>query len=208
METGGDALKRKAEEKQLEKAAAAADPIAAGVALLLAGKPSMSAAWLEAAETVFVELQPPHLEKKRATILALVDARLAQRSEETVWKREDTCSRNTWHSKWKHDPVIAGAVDTVYKLATGWRDAKMLQALQDAAEKLALASPLAAMVAAQKLMSGDDKVALRAAFGILDRADFSTATKASHLAADMDDLLTDEEQAAVEEALRKAAGSG
>jgi hypothetical protein len=207
--TGGDALKRKAEEKQLEKAAAADDPIAAGVAALLASKQaSTSAAWLEAAEKVFAELQPPHLEKKRATILALVDARLSQRSEETVWKREDTCSRNTWHSKWKHDPVITGAVDAVQKLATGWRDAKMLQALQDAAEKLALASPLAAMVAAQKLMSGDDKVALRAAFGILDRADFSTATKASHLAADMDDLLTDEEQAAVEEALRKAAGNG
>lgn len=195
------------DERQTMNQKQGVDPIAAGVAALLAERePTSTAEWMEAAEKIFANLQPPHLEKKRATVLALVDARLSQQSEETVWRRPDCCSRNTWHSKWKHDPVIVATVDAVQKLATGWRDAKMLQALQDAAEKLALASPLAAMVAAQKLMSGDDKVALRAAFGILDRADFSTATKASHLAADMDDLLSDEEQAAVEEALRKAAG--
>lgn len=187
--------------------AVVSDPVAAGVAALLADKPAASSLeWVEAAEAIFAGLTPPHVEKKRATILALVDARLAQRSEETVWKREDTCSRNTWHSKWKHDPVITGAVEAVQQRATGWRDAKQLRALQEASEKLALASPLAALVAAQMLTSGDDKVALRAAFGILDRADFSTATKGSQLGVEMDDLLSEEEQAAVEKALREAAG--
>lgn len=39
--------------------------------------------------------------KRKDTIVALVDAHLAGQSEETVWGRDDTCNRSTWHSKWK-----------------------------------------------------------------------------------------------------------
>lgn len=47
-----------------------------------------------------------HYHKRRNTILALVDARLGGRSEETVWRRGDTCSRAAWHGKWKQDALM------------------------------------------------------------------------------------------------------
>ena len=136
--------------------------------------------WIREVQEEFARLRPPHVEKKKATILALVDARLAGQSEETVWRLPTTCSRNTYHSKWKRDPVFARVLDVAYRAAVAWRDTKALRALKEAAEKLALASPKAVdkvITTMEKTL--DESVRLRAAFGILDRADFSTAMKAT-----------------------------
>lgn len=118
-----------------------------------------------------------HYHKRRNTILALVDARLAGRSEETVWRREDTCSRNTWHAKWKGDALTVEVLATVERMVRDWRDGEELRALRAASRRLALAAPRAAETAEEKLKSADEGVALRAAFGILDRAGRETADK-------------------------------
>lgn len=134
--------------------------------------------WAEAVASELDRLRGlQHEHKRRNTILALVDARLAGRSEETVWTREDTCNRSTWHNKWKHDPVMLDVLASVERQARRWSDTKAIRALADAAERLQLASPAAAGKAISLMLSHDDRVALQAAFGVLDRAGVETAPK-------------------------------
>ena len=118
-------------------------------------------------------------DKKKATIIALVDAHLAGRSEETVWGKPETCARKTYHEKWKKDPLFAGVLETVDSLARGWRDGRSLRALNLAAERLALASPVAVAKLIERLKSTDEGIILRAATAILDRAGMETASKSS-----------------------------
>ena len=122
-------------------------------------------------------LQPPHLQKKIATIFALVDARLAGRSEETVWARPDTVNRKIYHVKWKKDPVFAAALDAVHKAALRAQNQRALDAVRLAAYRLQLASPAAAGVTIKSMTNDDPNVALRAALAILDRAGLETAPK-------------------------------
>ena len=111
----------------------------------------MAGEWLAEAAGLLDALEPPHKEKKKATIIALVDARLAGRAVESVWE--------------------------VTRLATGWEDGQSLRLLKKAAERLALASPAAVARVIEKLGSADEAIVLRAAFGILDRAGVDTAVK-------------------------------
>lgn len=137
----------------------------------------MAGEWVEAVEAAFGALTPPHLEKKKATIIALVDARLAGRSEESVWRLPQTCNRGTYHMKWKHDPTFKVCLEEVDRLARQWKDSRTVRALQEAAERLALAAPIAVAKVMGLLASDDESVRLRAALGILDRAGMETATK-------------------------------
>lgn len=163
------------------------------------------AEWEAQAAAELARLTQPHVTKKRATVLALVDARLAGRPEEEIWRQPGTCSRNIYHTKWKKDPTFAGVVENVERLAREWQDTKALRALKQAAERLALASPAAVGKAIEIMAQGDDpNVVLRAAFGILDRAGVETAVKAKTETAltgadggpvQVADALTDEERA-------------
>ena len=139
------------------------------------------------AEAELGRLQPPHVGKKRNTIIALVDARLAGRPEETVWARDDTCSRKTYHAKWKKDQVFSSVLERVTELARSWKDTRALRALKEASEILALNSPQAARTAVEAMEDTDPNVRLRAAFGVLDRADPQTAAKNQTQAIDSDD---------------------
>ena len=67
-------------------------------------------AWIDAAAGALAELQPPHVERKRATIIALVDAQLAGRPEQSVWGTPGVCNRGTYHLKWKFQPDFAAAL--------------------------------------------------------------------------------------------------
>jgi len=135
--------------------------------------------WVQAAAAELARLENPHREKKRATIIALVDARLAGATEESVWRRKDTCNRSTYHLRWKKDPVFKDVLEKVHRAAQTWNDTRAVRALALASERLALASPAAAAMAISRLNSTDDSVVLRAAFGILDRAGTDTAIKSS-----------------------------
>ncbi|MCB0042873.1 MAG: hypothetical protein KDE23_24475 [Caldilinea sp.] len=119
-----------------------------------------------------------HERKKKDTLIALIDANMSGKSEETVWEREDTCARSTWHEKWKRDPLIADVLERARRVAHAWRDGLAANTLAEAAELLALESYASVQEAARlRDESEDDRVRLQAAFGILDRADIKTATK-------------------------------
>lgn len=133
--------------------------------------------WEKLAAAELARLTKPFIAKKRATILALVDARLAGKPDDSVWNRPDTGSRNTYHAKWKRDPIFADVLAKIERMARDWNDGRSLRSLASAAERLALASPLAVRRAVEMLQSMDDTVVLRAAFGILDRAGMETAAK-------------------------------
>lgn len=133
--------------------------------------------WESLAAAELDRLTNPHAGKKRATIIALVDARIAGRTEESVWTLPETCNRSVYHVKWKKDPTFAEVLTKVTDLARGWKDGASLRALSQAAERLALASPIAVARAIAMLQSDDEQVVLRAAFGILDRAGVETAAK-------------------------------
>lgn len=121
-----------------------------------------------------------HGDKMKSTILALVDAHLAGESEENVWGREDTCSRNTYHSKWKRRAVFAEVLAAVDSLARDWRDNRALYALQEAAEQLQLASPQAVQRLIAIMAQAEDLTNSRlAATAVLDRAGLETASKSS-----------------------------
>jgi hypothetical protein len=139
----------------------------------------MAAEWETQAAEQLNRLTNPHIAKKRATIVALVDARLAGNSEESVFGRPDTCSRNIYHAKWKRDPVFADVLEKTTAMARDWHGGRSMRALAQAAERLALASPVAVARVIQVLSTSiDDQAVLRAAFGILDRAGMETAAKA------------------------------
>lgn len=132
-------------------------------------------------------------DKKKATIIALVDAHLAGRSEETVWSKPETCSRTVYHQRWKRNPLFAEVLAEVDGLAKGWRDGRSLRALNDAADMLALAAPVAVGKLLKRLKSTDESIVVRAAIAILDRAGMETATKSSS-SVDVDvSKLSDEE---------------
>lgn len=119
-------------------------------------------------------------DKKKATILALVDAHLAGQSEESIWGRPETCSRNTYHAKWKHDELFAAVLAEVDSLARDWRDNRRLYALEEAAEALALASPDSVRRLVAIMQQAEDLTNSRlAATAILDRAGVETAAKSS-----------------------------
>ncbi len=136
-------------------------------------------AWIAEATALLDALTGKHAQLKRNTIIALVDARLARRSEETVWSVPGTCNRRVYHTKWKRDPAFAETLKAVHDLAVHHKNARAVSALSEAAENLALASPAAVAAAVRLLMSADEAVRLRAAFGILDRAGVETANKGS-----------------------------
>lgn len=119
-----------------------------------------------------------HERKKKDTVIAIIDANMSGKSEDTVWGREDTCARSTWHDKWKKEPLIADVLARARRLAHDWRDGLAANTLAEAAELLALESYASVQEAARlRDESDDDRVRLQAAFGILDRADIKTATK-------------------------------
>lgn len=124
-------------------------------------------------------LPEPHRQKKRATVLGLVAAKLAGNSEESVFGKEDTCSRNIWHGKWKRDEVISSVLATVLAAAETWRATDELRSLQAASRYLALGAPAAAARLVTMLAHADAAQARLAAVAILDRAGMETAAKSS-----------------------------
>lgn len=140
----------------------------------------MAEDWIAAAASQLDRLNgQPHAAKMRATVIALVGARLAGESEETVWhpRRPETCARSIYQSKWKKLPLFADVLAQVTLLAREFMDTRALRAKQQAAERLALAAPVAVATAIGELRNEDAGVRLRAAFGILDRAGIETAPK-------------------------------
>ena len=165
--------------------------------------------WLAVAAEQLMGIKGKWADMKRATIIALVDARLAQKAESEVWDREkhpEVCSKTVYYKWLKKDKKFKEALETVTKLAKEWRASRALRALQQAAEKMALASPLAAdqlvsiatagQVRRARAGAGGKPVVftepaptadvLRAAVALLDRAGMQTAAKSVQASAALD----------------------
>lgn len=135
--------------------------------------------WLEMAIGELDRIQPPERNKKRFTVTRLIDARIAGESDASVFRQPGTVSRDTWYKKWSKDPIIASALETIEALVRPARDRAALAAMAGAAATMQLSSPAAVARAVELMQSKDDAVALKAAFGILDRAGMETAIKSS-----------------------------
>lgn len=155
--------------------------------------------WRERAAAALGKLNDERwADKMKATIIALVDAHLAGVSEETVWERDDTCARNTYHLKWKKDALFAEVLSEVDSLARDFRDNRAVYALAEAAESLRLASPDAVLRLIAIMSQGGDLTNSRlAATAVLDRAGMETAAKSSQVDVDMSTLSDAELQAII-----------
>lgn len=121
---------------------------------------------------------------KRNTIIALIDARIAGRSEESVWSRPDTCHRSTYHGKhagrgWKNDPLFADVLAQCWQIAAGHRERQKINAIALAADRLAMLAPAAVDRLAALLATTDENVAIKAIKETLDRAGMETASKST-----------------------------
>ena len=167
------------------------------------------AEWEAIAAAELARLTPPHDTKKRATIIALVDARLAGTSQDLIFDRPECCSRAVYHGKWKKDPVFADVLKNVAELAINWKSEEDVCALREAARRLYLASPVAVSRMIDIITTGQIEFkdrngyvvrtafaqmpeVVRAAFGILDRAGVETAVK---LKQETDVVFTESESA-------------
>ena len=163
--------------------APATPPPSADAAVIQEDEPKKDDGWkheqaaMQAIEELRQSSSNPHVEKMITTILALIDARLAGSSETAVFGQPDTCNVSTYHKKWKHDEHFAKCLDALTKLAIEWKDTRHVRAIRTAAERIQLASPIAATTLVRLMSSHDQNIQLRAANSILDRADSDTANK-------------------------------
>ncbi len=122
-------------------------------------------------------LQAPHKQKKITTVLALVDARLAGKSEESVWSQPGTVARTNYHAKWKKDPLFAEVLATVHRAALRQQNSRATDTILRAQHILRISSAGAATTLVKAMTSTDEQIAIRAALAILDRAGLETAAK-------------------------------
>lgn len=136
--------------------------------------------WEAAAVAELARLEGPHLAKKRATIIHLVDARISGKPEETVFRLPNTCSRNIYHTKWKIDPIFSTVLSAVQSKAQTWHDTREMRALAAASRELKLATPDAVAALVASMAEGkEESTIVRAAIAILDRAGLETAPKST-----------------------------
>lgn len=108
--------------------------------------------------------------KKKDTVLALLDVRLAGTPEEEVWSRTETCARSTWHEKWKKDPLIADVLERCRTITDYWKDNRAALAIAETSNRMSLESPASLDEVIRVRDQGeDDADRLRAALAILDR---------------------------------------
>lgn len=134
--------------------------------------------WAEVMGPFLALIGPPHAERKRASVLALMDARLNGKGLRYVWGRPGVCSRNAWYKWLKNDLAFARAVQIGEGLAleksasvVGAMEAAALSALEMARREINLRAPDAVRRVLALMDSAElEQVQLGAAKYVLDRA--------------------------------------
>jgi hypothetical protein len=67
-------------------------------------------------------IRPPHVEKKRRTVLLVAFAKANGERLTDVFGREDTCAESIWWRKWNREPDIRAALEACEKRALEWAD--------------------------------------------------------------------------------------
>jgi len=143
----------------------------------------------------------PHHRKRRTTILRLAEGAAIGRTETDTLKLPDTCTRSTWYGQgrpdgeggwirepgWRDDPAMQAALEAATRRAHWYQDhtearriAKRQEDVARAKDRLAELAHVAAQTLGVLLgQDTADDTRRKAANDILDRADESTASKAT-----------------------------
>ncbi len=132
--------------------------------------------WRKAIKSQLLRLSSP---KQMDTVTAIIERRILGQSWDTdeFWQRPDTCARATFNKWKKYDPDFADILDAAWGIAHDYRAETATAAIDEAVLTLQLSTPLFVERVIKIAKSHDETVALRAAFGGLDRASSLTATK-------------------------------
>lgn len=85
--------------------------------------PESAYGWLnEEIKAALAEIEPPHVAKKRATVIKLAQAAAQQTPMKTVFEAADTCNESIWYIKWQFDEKIARALALAERRCLEWVD--------------------------------------------------------------------------------------
>ncbi len=85
--------------------------------------PTESLTWLtDDIRAKLAAIQPPHVHKKRSTIVRLAYARANEEPVKEVFNQPDTCNETIWYTKWQHLPDVKTAFDACYEQLLAWAD--------------------------------------------------------------------------------------
>jgi len=60
-------------------------------------------------------IRPPHVPKKRVTVIKLAYARANEEPVKAVFNQPDTCHETIWYTKWQHIAEVKAAFDACYE---------------------------------------------------------------------------------------------
>jgi hypothetical protein len=84
--------------------------------------------WLTAEISgLLAAIQPPHLEKKRRTVLLVAFAKVNAEPLKPLFGRPDTCNESIWWAKWSKMPDIRAALEACERRALEWADAETVR---------------------------------------------------------------------------------
>lgn len=85
--------------------------------------PESAYGWLnEEIKAALAEIEPPHVAKKRATVIKLAQAAAQQTPMKTVFEAADTCNESIWYIKWQFDEKIKRALALAERRCLEWVD--------------------------------------------------------------------------------------
>lgn len=113
------------------------------------------------------------------TLTAIIERRINGQAWDTAdfWKQDHVSSRTTFNKWKKHHPTFDLTLDAAWEIARQYRAETAAAAIDDAVLSLQLATPQFVAQVIKIANSPDEGIALRAAFGGLDRASTLTAKK-------------------------------
>jgi len=89
----------------------------------MADSPEAEVTWLTAeALAELKRIQPPHVAKKRATVILLASAIASETPQARVFEDERACNQRVWYQKWQYEPEIATALEFCIEAALDAKD--------------------------------------------------------------------------------------
>jgi hypothetical protein len=131
--------------------------------------------WIQDCQGILDRLTGRRAPYKRSLIIKVVSARLLGK---TLSKSLTPAELSYW-SLYRLEPLFLETYDQVMKTAMSVFERMSFDNLRRASHLVAINAPQAALAAIEVLNSDDERTRLSAAFGLLDRAGVSTASKST-----------------------------
>lgn len=143
--------------------------------------------WLAPVTAELKRIKGRHAQKKRTTLLKLVEAELFSRKMN--WADTAVCTHSIWYGKWQHDPLMQEVREKVYELIA---DSQMQEAAT-AVHRASMILKMGSVTAAQKLVdladgAESESTQRLAAKDVLNMASAETAEKGRGLNLNADQL--------------------